>query len=385
MDPRLDDVVTGRSNRRRGIDAGGRRPHRWPARRSVGLLGAVIASLAMTSACSDSPETSAATVGRSSASGDGGSAASAGTDLESQYETVIKQVLPSVVEIRTGTGLGSGVIYDAAGHVVTNAHVVGDAETFQVQLPSHPSPVKATLVGTFVAGDLAVIKVADTKNLRPARFGDSDQVRLGQIVLAMGNPLGLSSSVTNGIISATGRTLTEPQTRDSPGATLPDSIQTSAAINPGNSGGALVDLRGQVIGIPTLAATDQESGGAAPGIGFAIPSNTVKNIAAQLVKSGKVTDSGRAALGIQASTVSDASGGVVGVGVTSVVSGGAADKAGIQAGDIIRKINGTEISDLQSLSSVLAELDVGQTVTVTVERDGAPQDVRVTLGELTSG
>ena len=140
-----------------------------------------------------------------------------------------------------------------------------------------------------------------------------------------------------------------------------------------------------MIGVPTLAATDQESGGAAPGIGFAIPSNTVKNIADQLVKSGKVTDSGRAALGIQATTLSDPSGQPAGVGIVSVVPDAAAAQAGIEAGDIILKINGNEVSDLQSLSSILAELDVGQTVPVTVQRDGATRDVPVTLGELTSG
>ncbi|HST81884.1 MAG TPA: trypsin-like peptidase domain-containing protein [Kineosporiaceae bacterium] len=361
-----------------------RRPR--TAGRPMTLLGTAVLSVAVICACSDSDSANqAATLsGTESAGSQAGAGGSAGADLESQYEAVIKQVLPSVVEIRTSTGLGSGVIYDAAGDIVTNAHVVGDAETFQVQLANRPSPTEGKLVGTFPAGDLAVIKVSGEKDLRPARFGNSDQARLGQIVLAMGNPLGLSSSVTNGIISATGRTLTEPQSADSPGATLPDSIQTSAAINPGNSGGALVNLRGQVIGIPTLAATNQDSGGAAPGIGFAIPSNTVKRIADQLVKSGKVTDSGRAALGIQASTVTDPVGGVAGVGVVSVVSGGAAAKAGIQVGDIILKINDAAVTDLQSLSSVLAQLDVGQTVPVAIQRNGSSRTVQVTLGELTS-
>jgi putative serine protease PepD len=364
------------------------------ARRPLRSLGAVVLSVALICACSDSDTPnqslqqnpgSAAAEARAGAGSPGSDpGGSTGASLEAQYEAVIKQVLPSVVEIRTGSGLGSGVIYDAAGNIVTNAHVVGDAETFQVHLADRPSPVRATLVGTFAAGDLAVVKVADAKGLRPARFGDSDQARLGQIVLAMGNPLGLSSSVTNGIISATGRTLTEPQSAGSPGATLPDSIQTSAAINPGNSGGALVNLRGQVIGIPTLAAADQESGGAAPGIGFAIPSNTVKRIADQLVKSGRVTDSGRAALGIQASTVSDPTGGTVGVGVASVVPDGAAAKAGIKAGDIILKINDSEVTDLQSLSSILAQLDVGQTVSVELQRGGSTESLQVTLGELTS-
>jgi putative serine protease PepD len=354
------------------------------AARGLGLLTAVVLGVSVTSACSESGGSDAsttATAARAAAAARGQS----GSDLESDYQRVIKRVLPSVVEIRTSSGLGSGVIFDAAGDIVTNAHVVGDAETFQVQLANRSTPVSGTLVGTFPAGDLAVIKVSDVKDLHPASFGDSDQAQLGDIVLAMGNPLGLSSSVTNGIVSATGRTLTEPQSPDSPGATLPDSIQTSAAINPGNSGGALANLDSQVIGIPTLAATDQQSGGAAPGIGFAIPSNTVKRIAPQLIKNGKVTNSGRAALGIQASTLTDASGAPTGVGIVSVVPGGAADKAGIQAGDVIVKINGTEVSDLQSLSSVLAELKVGQSVPVTIERDGKTQDVQVTLGQLASG
>jgi S1-C subfamily serine protease len=343
------------------------------------VIATLLLGVAVTGACSDSnASTAAASTLRSSAP----AAGSAASNLESQYETVIKQVLPSVVQIRTDSGLGSGVIYDNAGNIVTNAHVVGQSQAFQVQLPNDPSPVKATLVGTFAVGDLAVIRVARTANLHPARFGNSDQAALGQIVLAMGNPLGLSSSVTNGIISATGRTLTEPQSPDSPGATLPDSIQTSAAINPGNSGGALVNLRSEVIGIPTLAATDQESGGAAPGIGFAIPSNTVRRIADQLVKTGKVTNSGRAALGIEASTVSDPSGTAGGVGVVSLVSGGAAADAGMRAGDIITKLAGQPVSDLQSMSAILADLSVAQSVPVTVRRGDSTQTLRVTLGEL---
>jgi len=343
-----------------------------PAAGLIAALAVVLASACSASSGSDeSSTTTPATV-----------AAGAATSLEAQYEAVIKQVLPSVVEISTDSGLGSGVIYDSSGNIVTNAHVVGSATTFDVQIASHAAAVKGTLVGAFPQGDLAVIKVSGQSGLHPAKFADSNQARLGQIVLAMGNPLGLSSSVTNGIISAVGRTLTEPQTADSPGATLPDSIQTSAAINPGNSGGALVNLQGQVVGIPTLAATDQQSGGAAPGIGFAIPSNTVKDIASQLVKDGKVTDTHRAALGVQVTTVTDPAGGTAGVGVVSVVSGGPAAKAGIQAGDIITKVHDTDVPNTQALSSVLANLDVGQTVSVTYSRGGESHTVKVTLGQL---
>jgi S1-C subfamily serine protease len=295
---------------------------------------------------------------------------------------VIQKVLPSVVEISTSSGLGSGIVFDAAGDIVTNDHVVGSATTFQVRLTNSAASVKGSLVGTFPAGDLAVIKVTGATGLHPATFANSDGTRIGAIVLAMGNPLGLASSVTNGIVSAVGRTLTEPQSAESPGATLPDSIQTSAAINPGNSGGALVNLDGQVIGIPTLAATDQQLGGAAAGIGFAIPSNIVTSISRQLIKTGKVTNSGRAALGIEVTSVADQSGSGTGAGVVSITPGGAADKAGLEAGDIITKIGSTTISDAQSLSAALANLNVGQSVDVTVVREEQTRTFTVTLGQL---
>ena len=209
---------------------------------------------------------------------------------------MVRQVLPSVVQIRTPAGLGSGVVLDTNGNIVTNAHVAGNATTFQVQVAGNPAPRDAKLVGSYPPDDLAVIHVGDTSGLQPARFGDSDKAQAGDVVLAVGNPLGLSSSVTEGIISATGRTVTEPTAAGS-AAALPGAIQTSAPINPGNSGGALVNASGQVIGIPTLAAASPQSGTQAQGIGFAIPSKLARDIAGQLITSGHVTNSHRAALG----------------------------------------------------------------------------------------
>jgi S1-C subfamily serine protease len=161
-------------------------------------------------------------------------------------------------------------------------------------------------------------------------------------------------------------------------------VQTSAAINPGNSGGGLVDLNAEVIGIPTLAATDQQlGGGAAPGIGFAIPSNTAKRIADQLISQGKVTNSGRAALGIQAAQVSDSSGQPAGVAVVAVTPGGPAEKAGLKMGDVIIAINGQPTLSLADLQGVLAGLKPGDIATVTVAHaDGSHSDVKVTLGSL---
>ena len=310
----------------------------------------------------------------------------AAAQLENAYQQVIKEVLPSVVEIRTEQALGSGVIYDKLGDIVTNAHVVGSATTFQVQLAGRANSVHATLRGTYDASDLAVIRLDDASAVQPASFGRSADLRVGDLVLAMGNPLGLASSVTNGIVSALGRTVSEPQGQGSPGATIPDAIQTSAPINPGNSGGALVDMNAQVVGIPTLAAVDPESGSAAPGIGFAISSDTVRRIAPQLIATGKVTDSGRAALGVRVSTVTDPQGQPQGVGVASVTPGGPAAKAGIQPGDVIVSVAGQPTPTTQALADVLANLRVGQTVTVGLLRNGSQSTttVQVTLGQLTS-
>ena len=178
-----------------------------------------------------------------------------------------------------------GVLYDNKGDIVTNAHVVGSDTSFTVSF-SNGKTVPGGLVGTYVPDDIAVISVAAAKGLTPARFGNSSSLQVGDIVLAIGNPLGLSSSVTDGIVSFNGRAVSEGN-----GVVLPDLIQTSAAINPGNSGGALVNLSGRVVGIPTLAATNGDA--AAPGLGFAIPSRTVALIAPQLIAKGAVTAAGR--------------------------------------------------------------------------------------------
>ena len=201
------------------------------------------------------------------------------TSLQQEFVSVVRAVSPSVVQIRTPQDLGSGVVFDARGDVVTNAHVVENATRLVVTLASgdsHP----ATAIGRDAANDLAVIRIAGARP-RPATFSDSSQVEVGDIVLALGNPLGLRSSVTEGIVSAVRRSVPEGN-----GVTLSSVIQTSAAINPGNSGGALVDLSGRVIGIPTLAALDPQMGSSvAPGIGFAIAGNTVRRVAATLARS----------------------------------------------------------------------------------------------------
>ncbi|HEX6449753.1 MAG TPA: trypsin-like peptidase domain-containing protein [Trebonia sp.] len=341
--------------------------------------GVLIACVACTSGASTTPAAGAAATGSAATGSAGG-----GAGLQQEYVNTIRQVLPSVVEIRTSSGLGSGVVYDTAGHIVTNAHVVGSATSFQVFLANSATPLSAQLVHSYPPDDLAVIKITGTvPHLTPATFADSSKLQVGDIVLAMGNPLGLASSTTEGIVSALGRTVSEPQESGSPGATLPDAIQTSAAINPGNSGGALVNLADQVVGIPTLAATDQQLGGAAAGIGFAIPSNIVSDIAGQIIKSGHVTNSHRAELGVGVETVSGANGQPAGVGIVTVTPGGPAAKAGLQAGDVITAVNGTSTPDTETLTAVLATLRPGQQVPVKVTKaDGSSATVTVTLGQL---
>jgi putative serine protease PepD len=292
--------------------------------------------------------------------------------LQSRFVRVVANVSPAVVQIETETDLGSGVVYDGKGNIVTNAHVVGTAKSFTVTF-SDGARRSAKLVGSFPPNDLAVIRVSGDPPA--ARFGDSSELLVGDIVLAIGNPLGLRSSVTEGIVSSLGRTVSEGN-----GVALPSVIQTSAAINPGNSGGALVNLASEVIGIPTLAAIVPEFGQAAPGIGFAIPSNTVKRVADQLIRFGKVTRSGRAYLGVRVATVMG--GGVL---VTSVTPGGPAASAGMKAGDVIVSVDGTPVPSTDDLATVLAQIKPGTKVPVEIVRNGKKVELEVTVGQLESG
>jgi S1-C subfamily serine protease len=359
-----------------------------PARASrlVGSLAAWLCCAALLSGCTGSTAPEARSTKDASATGDTGQrqadAPVSADQLQSDYLRVIKNVLPSVVQIQTGRELGSGIVYDDKGHIVTNAHVVGSARTFKVTTANSETALTAHLVSSYPEQDLAVVRL-DTvpPGLRAATFGDSTKVAVGQIVLAMGSPLGLSSSVTQGIVSATGRTVSEGQGGGGTGATIANMVQTSAAINPGNSGGALVNLDSRVIGIPTLAATDPQLGATAPGIGFAIPASTVKKIADQIVRYGRVVHSGRAALDITGRTVVNAEYQPAGVAVVDVRTGGAADKAGIRSGDIIVGLGSTDITTITSLSEALAADKPGQRTSVTFVRGGSQKTVEVTLGE----
>ncbi|MEU0102083.1 trypsin-like peptidase domain-containing protein [Streptomyces sp. NPDC006267] len=353
------------------------------ARRLLLPVSAAVCAIALAGGCSGGGP--AAPASEATASGTvQGSVKRAPDGLQDAYQAVINDVLPSVVQIDASESLGSGVVYDDRGHIVTNAHVVGDEKEFKVSVATGEALLSASLVSSYPEQDLAVIKLdAVPDRLRPARFGDAEKVRVGQIVMAMGSPLGLSSSVTQGIVSALGRTVSESRAGGGTGATIANMVQTSAAINPGNSGGALVNLDSEVIGIPTLAATDPQLGdSAAPGIGFAIPVSMVKTVADQIIEDGRVTDSGRAALNITGRTVVDEDYRPAGVALVSVDRGGAAAEAGLRPGDTVTKVGDTEVTTVTSLAEALADEKPGRKVTVTYTRDDESRTAEVTLGEI---
>ena len=314
-----------------------------------------------------------------------------GNNEQAVREAVIAKVRPAVVEVNVttqqGGAIGSGVIIDGRGYIVTNNHVVNGAQSMTVTLYDGTN-IPAHLVGTDPADDLAVVKIAPpSKGLTVATIGDSSKLQVGQDVMAIGNPLGITQTVTHGIISALGRNVSEGQG----GATIPNAIQTDAAINPGNSGGALVDLQGNLVGIPTLTAIDPEFNTPASGVGFAIPSNRVATIVPQIIANGSVTHTGRAALGVSVASV-DANLAAQdnlsvdhGAYVASVVQNGAAASAGLKAGDVIVQINNTQVTDTQSLGEALASHNPGDTVAVHVYRGNQQLTIDVKLGELQAG
>jgi serine protease Do len=321
--------------------------------------------------------------------------------LDEEYTKVTAAVVPSVVSITTTrtvtrrmpidplelflgrrfsdqnqgqqkvTSLGSGVIVSKEGHIVTNYHVLNGTNDVTVQL-SDGREAKARIVGTDAQIDLAVLKV-DLPNLIPLSLGDSDKVKVGQIVMAIGNPFGLEESVSQGIISAKDRrAMNDSQV---------EFFQTDTAINPGNSGGPLVNIRGEVIGINS--AIYSQSGGN-QGIGFAIPSNVVKAAMRSIIAKGRVIR-GYLGVAIQAVTKEIAEqfklDSVRGAIVTDVTPGSPAEKAGIIRGDVIRKVNDYDVKDTISLVNRIAEADVGSSLKIDLVRDGELKSVTAQVAE----
>jgi serine protease Do len=283
---------------------------------------------------------------------------------------------PGTPDDRSVNSMGSGFIVDASGLIVTNNHVVEGADTIQVHMQDG-TIMKAELVGRDPKTDVAVIRVKPAKPLPAVEFGDSDKARIGQWVIAIGNPFGLGGSVSLGIISA--------RNRDINSGPYDDYIQTDAAINKGNSGGPLFDLDGKVVGINS--AIFSPSGGSV-GIGFSVPANTAKSVVAQLEKFGETR---RGWLGVKIQMVTPDIAESMGMDkprgalVADVTVGSPSEKAGLEAGDVIVQFDGRAINDSKELPRVVAETEVGKEVSVKVIRDSKEKEVKVTLGRLEDG
>jgi S1-C subfamily serine protease len=334
--------------------------------------------------------------------------------LEAQVVAVYELAGPAVVNITSVSyaydffmrpvpqeGTGSGFVYDAQGHIVTNYHVVENAEELSVTL-ADGRVYPAAVVGVDPSNDLAVIHIETGDLPQPITLGDSDDLRVGQFVVAIGNPFGQAGTLTVGVISALGRIIESPDDRF-----IGEAIQTDAAINPGNSGGPLLDLRGRVIGITSQIVSPSRANA---GIGFAVPVNTVQRVAPQLIVQGRyahpwLVGAALVPFSAQGAQVLREAGMDVpmdqGLLVTEVTPGSPVAAAGIRGGDrivpvgryrllvggdIITAINGEPIADIKGLTVYLeTETQVGDTVEVTIIRDGEQQNVQVTLAERPQG
>lgn len=341
-----------------------------------------------------------------------------------QVTAVAAKASPSVVTIavssQNASGTGSGVILDTEGHVLTNAHVVtleGATANPTIQVTSYDGLLyTATVVGVDAISDLAVIKLTDASGLVPAEFADSSALNVGDTAIMIGAPLGLSSSVSNGIISALNRSITVASSAvpDSSDTTTPPDgenpfdiwnfdvpgdtgaptvssstislsvLQTNAGINPGSSGGALVDDQGRVIGINVAIATTSSTGQSGSiGIGFAIPSNLAQRVAGELIATGTAT---HGLLGASVTDVTEdstqAASKVIGASIVDISEGGAAQAAGLRIGDVITQIDGLPVTGKTDLTAQVRSLAAGATSTIGYVRDGKSATVQVTLGSL---
>jgi putative serine protease PepD len=387
-----------------------RRGPGWTGVVAVGAGAALLSSLLTVTIAENRLDASPSSQTTSGSSAGGGSS-SDGTSSQgssaplvtngapaSDWVAVARAVEPSVVSVRVTAGSGgdegSGIVYDGKGHVLTNHHVIAAASGGgQVQVVlSDGRAYSATIVGSDPSTDLAVLQVKNPPaELKPASFADSRAVKVGDPVMAVGNPLGLSDTVTTGIVSALNRPVrTQQQTQNndpfgqqsSGDAVVTNAIQTDAAVNPGNSGGALVNAKGQVIGVTSSIASLGATGGGQAGnigLGFAIPSTEARDVADQLLKSGTVQ---HAFLGV---TLRDGSVQIDGAQrqaavIQDVTAGSQAAKGGLKSGDSVIAVDGNALEGADSLIAAVRALHPGSTVTLTVVRDGAKTDLKVTLG-----
>jgi putative serine protease PepD len=315
---------------------------------------------------------------------------SLGAIVKGTPESAAATIAPSVVTVevtgQVGTPFGgtqsqsdtgSGIIIRSEGYVLTNNHVVAaavDGGSVHVTL-SDGRTVSATIVGTDPTSDLAVLKLDGVTGLTAATFANSSDLKVGQAVLAVGAPLGLSNTVTQGIVSTLHRPVRTGETTNA--QAVIDAVQTDAAINPGNSGGALVDLAGRVVGINSAIATAGGTSGNI-GVGFAIPSETATKIADQIIRTGTATHS---QIGVSVADAPSGTDGAPGLGalIREVLSTGPAAKAGVQAGDVVTKVDDRRVTDADSLIVAVRAHDPGTTVTLTLTRNGSTKTIKVTL------
>jgi putative serine protease PepD len=289
----------------------------------------------------------------------------AGATKEGDVAAIYRAASPSVVSVRTGSGSGTGFVVDADGTLVTNAHVVGDASSVQVHF-SDERTATATVSGVDTSSDLAVLRVdtADTGPLRALELADSSTVRTGQLAVAIGSPFGLSQTTTAGIVSGTGRHIQAPD-----GFQIDSVIQTDAPINPGNSGGPLLDANGRVIGVNSQIATGGNGNGNV-GIGFAVPSNTVRDVIPRLERGETIR---RAYLGVSTSA------GTGGPVVAATTPGGPAATAGLRAGDVITAVDGKRVRTPDDVAAAVQDRRPGDSVAVEVRRGGGTRTLDVEL------
>jgi putative serine protease PepD len=341
----------------------------------AGVIGATIAS----------PESSSAASTENAASGSSASSAES-----CAVSPVADKVLPSVVTISAtaangGGGTGSGEVIKSDGYILTNNHVIATAAnggSVEV-LFYNGMTAPATIVGRDVLTDLAVIKVQPPAGVKVISLGSSQSVQVGQPVVALGAPLGLSGTVTSGIVSALDRTVEVPA-EDNQNALLVSAVQTDAAINPGNSGGALVNCEGQLVGVPTAGATapspSGESSGGSIGLGFAIPVDIAKTISGELIAHGRAF---HVFFGLQTVPIPEGAAAEAGVSsglfVAGVVADGPAAKAGLRQGDVITKVDGEPATSNVQLQELTLTKSPGDTVTIDYTRDGHPGTATVTL------
>jgi putative serine protease PepD len=383
------------------------RRRRWTELTAVAALAAVLASGGTYAAAQldDGPQTSStastSTLGRGTDTGPVVQADPANPNWTATAAAVSPSVVAITVASGQGEGQGSGVVIDDKGHIITNNHVVaGGGSNAQITVTLNDGRTyKATIAGTDPSTDLAVITIADPpSDLKPIALGDSEQLNVGDAVMAVGNPLGLAGTVTTGIVSALNRPVTteaqddsQPQSPFGQGApgqqggtdsetVVTNAIQTSAAINPGNSGGALVNASGQLVGINSSIATLGSSSGSSGsiGIGFAIPVNEAKLIASQLIEDGTAD---HAFLGVtsQDGSASDGSSQRAGAQIASVSPGTPAAEAGLQEGDVVVKVDDDAVSSSEALVASIRERAVGDTVELTVLREGRSVTLTATL------